>query len=72
MKKLMFAAAVLAAVSFASCGNKEAENTDTMDSANLETAIVSETAVEVNNDTVTAVAATETAVVADQPAAEKK
>lgn len=66
MKKLVLAAAVLAAVSFAACGNKEAANTDT------DTVVVDDTAMVVASDSDSTVVAaetvTETALVADQPA----
>lgn len=66
MKKLVLAAAVLAAVSFAACGNKEAANADT------DTVIAEDTTLVVAQDSDSTVVAaetvTETALVADQPA----
>lgn len=58
MKKLVALAAVIAAVSFTSCGNKSAESTDEV--ANAETTTVEETATVVEKEA-TDVTATEEA-----------
>lgn len=65
MKKLVYSLAVLFSVALVSCGgNKAAEATDSVESANVE--VVEETAV-VANDSETAVVATE-AVAVEAPA----
>ena len=58
MKKFVTFAAVMAAVSFTSCGNKSVENVES-----AETEVAVEEAVEVNNDSTT-VASSDTTVAA--------